>query len=514
LSVRGLKAKIALNMAILLLLSAILTGVVVVLITQSVAFRNHIDQQERLLTVLSTLVLRSPSGPSGEMASASEAIVLDLIAQMSISAVLYSEKSGKIRFHYNSQNRHDQQLRKAIRTTLQQGTPQRQYLDLNWAVVWWHAKTVIITIPVYDNFQIIGAGGAAISLEPVFSRLLNLRLPIILYIIINCVILTLLGLYRIFRLYLRPIDRMVQQAETYGDDDDFLFSFRREDNELNRLSNALNRMLGRIAKDREKLEESIASLAEANTELKSAQNEIIRAEKMASVGRLAAGVAHEIGNPIGIVLGYLDLLKQDDFAPAERKDFLERSELEIQRINAIIGQLLDLARPRQSRPQIISIHDIIADFTTTMESQPMLSEIDIHTDFQAEKETIFGDADQIRQVLLNLMINAADAIYESSGETQGTISIATANNDNPQSNAAAWVVITFHDTGAGIAPDLLPNIFDPFFTTKDPGKGTGLGLAVSYMIIEKMGGKMSAQSTPGQGTTFTLMLPYSAVPPG
>jgi len=307
---------------------------------------------------------------------------------------------------------------------------------------------------------------------------------------------------------------MVQQAETYGDDDDFLFSFRREDNELNRLSNALNRMLGRIAKDREKLEESIASLAEANTELKSAQNEIIRAEKMASVGRLAAGVAHEIGNPIGIVLGYLDLLKQDDFAPAERKDFLERSELEIQRINAIIGQLLDLARPRQSRPQIISIHDIIADFTTTMESQPMLSEIDIHTDFQAEKETIFGDADQIRQVLLNLMINAADAIYESSGETQGTISIATANNDNPQSNAAAWVVITFHDTGAGIAPDLLPNIFDPFFTTKDPGKGTGLGLAVSYMIIEKMGGKMSAQSTPGQGTTFTLMLPYSAVPPG
>jgi signal transduction histidine kinase len=513
-SIRGLKTKIAVNVAILLLVSAILTGVVVFLITQGVAVRNHIDQQERLLRALSVPVLKSQAQPSGETGSAPATLVSEFSERMSLSAVLYSDKSGKTRLYYNPQSLHDRLLRDAIQTTLQQGAPQRHYLDLDWAVIWWHAKTVIVTIPIDDNYQIIGAGGAVISLEPVFSRMLNFRLLIILYIIINSMVLTLLGLYRIFRLYLRPIDRMVRQAETYGDDDDFLFSFRREDNELNRLSKALNRMLDRIANDRRKLEESVASLATANTELKNAQAEIIRAEKMASVGRLAAGVAHEIGNPIGIVLGYLDLLKQDDLAPTERNDFLERSELEIQRINTVIGQLLDLARPRQSRPQIISIHDTIDDFTTAMDSQPMLTGIDIRTDFKADKDTIFGDADQIRQVLLNMMINAADAISESTGDAGGTISITTANEDDPQSNTTTWVVMAFHDSGAGIAPDLLPNIFDPFFTTKAPGKGTGLGLSVSYMIIKKMGGTITAQSAPDSGTTLTLKLPYTANPPG
>ena len=132
----------------------------------------------------------------------------------------------------------------------------------------------------------------------------------VLYILFNTAVLTLIGIYRIFQIYLRPIERMVNQAESYGDEEDFFFSFRREDNELNRLSKSLNRMLGRIAGDRQKLQENVASLAKANTDLKIAQNEIVQAEKMASIGRLAAGVAHEIGNPIGIVLGYLDLLRQ------------------------------------------------------------------------------------------------------------------------------------------------------------------------------------------------------------
>ena len=507
-AIRGLKTKIALNIALLLLISAILTGVVVVLIMQKVVISSHLKQQEKILEHTKEYL------PDTDLKAFSDDVLphpfprtlKDLFSQSKMEFVVLLDGKQNALFACGSEPEMINLLKKTAAATLSDGDTHHQFIGMAWAVIWWHAETAALSVPIKIGIE-NAAVAAIIPLRPIVERIRVINRPIILYILFNTTILTLIGLYRIFRIYLRPIDRLVQQAETYGDEDDVLFTFRREDNELNKLSKALNRMLGRIAGDRQKLRESVESLARANQELKKTQNEMVRAEKMASIGRLSAGVAHEIGNPIGIVLGYLDLLKQDDLDLDEKKDFLERSEKEIQRINTVIRQLLDLSRPQHSSPQQLSINEAVEDFISAIRAQPMLDNIDINLHLDATSDRVFGDQDQLRQVLLNVTINAADAIHEFNTNKNGTISIATIDVKEDASKPPAWMAVIIKDNGPGIEPDVIKNIFDPFFTTKDTGKGTGLGLAVSYTLIEKMGGTITASSVVGEGTTLTLKLP-------
>ena len=317
----------------------------------------------------------------------------------------------------------------------------------------------------------------------------------------------MVGLYRIFRIYLRPIDRIVAQADLYQEDDDLLFAFRREDNELNRLSTALNRMLQRISNDKKKLRDNVVNLEKAYGELRHAQNEVVRAEKMAGVGRLAAGLAHEIGNPIGIVIGYLDLLKDENLTSAERADFIYRAHQETQRMHAIITQLLNLARPKNTECGELSVHAVIEDVATMMRHQPIMQNYEIDLALEASRDMVRADSEQLRQVLVNLLINAADALGAVSGQRRGHIRIRSANGKKDGPSDHEKLNIQVEDNGEGIPPLELDNIFDPFYTTKDPGKGTGLGLAVSYTIIEKMGGTISAESELGEGTSIEIELP-------
>jgi signal transduction histidine kinase len=266
-------------------------------------------------------------------------------------------------------------------------------------------------------------------------------------------------------------------------------------------------MLRRISADKHTLRQTVTSLETANQELKQAQAEIVRAEKMASVGRLAAGIAHEIGNPIGIVLGYMDLIRQPDLDKSEHDDFARRAEKEIQRINTIIRQLLDLARPKESVARLLSVHAVIEEIVSVLTHQPMMTNIRLQTAFNAADDHVWADADQLRQVFLNLLLNAADAICDKDDLPEPRIDIRTTHGQGPATSQADWIAIDFQDNGEGIAEDQIENIFDPFYTTKEPGKGTGLGLSVSYMIIEKLGGTIAVQSHRGQGTTFTIRLP-------
>jgi signal transduction histidine kinase len=148
--------------------------------------------------------------------------------------------------------------------------------------------------------------------------------------------------------------------------------------------------------------------------------------------------------------------------------------------------------------------------------QPLISKIEIALNLAAENDTVFADSNQLRQVFLNLIINAADAISAESGNAGGKLEITTAleaKTDPDSQNPAARLKIMFIDNGPGIAAEHLDNIFDPFFTTKDPGRGTGLGLSVSFMIVESLGGTMSVTSDIGRGTTMTLSLPlYKRLP--
>jgi signal transduction histidine kinase len=501
---RGFRTKIALNVAFLVLLSAILTDILVVLVVQGVMVRNRVAEERTAMETLGRLVLERPVDTPLSPA--------DALGYGTWSALLFVNTAGRHLYALSNETYTLSDLTTGTGMVLRTGNGYREDLGVAWGTFWWHSRAILVAVPIGNNGQVLGAMASIVPLAPLYDKLRQYNKPVLVYILFNTVVLSFIGLYRIFRIYLRPIDRLIRQADVYGLDEDLFFTFRQEDNELNRLSSALNRMLQRIAEDKQKLQESVTSLERANTEIKRAQNEIIRAEKMASVGRLAAGIAHEIGNPIGIVLGYLDLIKQPDLAREELDDFARRAEKEIQRINTVIRQLLDLARPKEGVARMVAVHEVIQDIAQVMSHQPMMAAIRLKTRLEAVHDQLWADGDQLRQVFLNLLLNAVDAIRAAARLGDGVIHIATTSEDGAGPEAEKRLTIRFQDNGEGIAPDQIDNIFDPFYTTKEPGKGTGLGLAVSYMIIQKLGGSISVKSQPGQGSTMVIHLPLKNAP--
>jgi len=303
---------------------------------------------------------------------------------------------------------------------------------------------------------------------------------------------------------------LAKRAEAYKDEDPLFFSVRKEDNEFSVLSSSLNKMLHRISKDKRVLQETIGSLQTINQELKQAQNDVIRAEKLATVGRLTSGIAHEIGNPIGIVLGYLDLMKQPGITPEEQEDFIARSEKEITRINQIIRQLLDMTRTSADESKPVEVHCLLEDLVSVFTYQPSAGEILFESNFKAPQDLVHADPDRLRQVFLNILLNAVDAI-NADPPSQPRIQLITegpVDMDKKQGNGRqTGIKIRIEDNGPGIRTADLPHVFDPFFTTKQPGKGTGLGLSVSFMIIEKLGGHLTASSSAANGSAFHITLP-------
>lgn len=506
-AVRGIKSKIALNVALLVLLSAILTDVLVVLLVQNLQVREQVTRSRNILEAVGHL-LSTVAGDDGRQPDADTvSAVAHLVSQTPITSVLVFNRDGQSVMSLDDPVYPIALIQQSIESIQKDKRMRIEDLGATWASFWWAPKAVRITIPADSG----GASGlhvaGIVALTPIYTKLRQYNKPILLYIAINAAILTLVGLYRIFRLYLRPIDRIVRQADDYQEDGDLFFAFRQEDNELNRLSLSLNRMLQRIKDDKKTLQATIASLEQANTDLKSAQNDVLRAEKMASVGRLAAGIAHEIGNPIGIVLGYLEMLKQDDLDADDRVDFFRRTEDEVQRINTIIRQLLDLARPKDSRDHVVDLHALIEEIADVLRLQPLMSRIRIELELTAEQVSVWANADQLRQVFLNLLLNAADAIAARGECDDGAIHVRSMNPVGTENGHAGRVQVRFEDNGVGMTVQQMDNIFDPFYTTKEPGKGTGLGLAVSYMIVERFGGTIDAFSKHGRGSTLAVELP-------
>ena len=398
-------------------------------------------------------------------------------------------------------------LMKMAVAAAQDGSAGVAFIGQTWGVFWRMHRFALVSTPVGSN----GAGAAiAVSLEGIYGNLRNAQKVIFVYLLINGVLLTLIGTFRLSHVAIKPIERLLKRAESYQDDGSVLFVSERGDNEFSRLSRALNRMLQRISDDREKLRQSVRSLEKANIGLKKAQTDIIQAEKLASVGRLSSGIAHEIGNPIGIVLGYLDLLQQPEISEDERREYILRSQKEINRINVIIRQLLDFSRPASGASEAVSVHEVLTDMIEIVKVQPLMAKVAVSVSLSARRHRVVADPNQLRQVFLNLVINAADAISLLAEPESGRLTIET---ENPQPGVqgtethARMLMIRFADNGPGIAEADRGNIFDPFFTTKASGKGTGLGLSVCFMIVQSLGGRIFAESQSGGGTVITIDLP-------
>ncbi|WP_319521572.1 ATP-binding protein [uncultured Desulfosarcina sp.] len=229
------------------------------------------------------------------------------------------------------------------------------------------------------------------------------------------------------------------------------------------------------------------------------QKQMAQADKLASIGELSSGIAHEINNPLGIILGYTQLLLRNEDADSDRFNDLKTIEKHVQSCKAIVEDLLNFARTSSSQKENLDIHGIIEDVIGFVRHHSNLDAIDIQTHFAPNLPLACIDEKKIKQVLINLLMNAIHAV-----EREGTITISTGINAT-----TGLIAVEVADTGHGIEEENLPRIFDPFFTTKPTGEGTGLGLSVSYGIIKGHGGNISVKSEPGQGAAFTLTLPVS-----
>ena len=507
---RGLKAKIALNIAILLLVAMLLIVLVTMVTVKRELIRSEIYRANILLASLEENLLNGMGSAGAPSDLILESSITKMIYDSQISNALVLGSKGEQCYLGKKSKASIEELVGFTQKAIIAGEKKIQFYGTSWSIFWNQKARMILSAPLMKNGASVGGISIVIPLDRVHHTLRRSQRFLFIYILINFAILTVVGIYRVSKLYLQPLARLAKRAADYKEDDDLIFSVRKEDNELNSLSTALNSMLKRISADKEKLKSTVLSLEHANLELKQAQRDIIRAEKLASVGRLSAGIAHEIGNPIGIVIGYLELLRRPEITEDERDEYIQRTEDEIERINNIIRKLLEISRPSNSDRTAVSVHYIVQDTADVLHFQPLMSNIELSLDLAAEDDTVLADPNQLRQVFLNLIINAADAISGDEKINGGKLKISTTieKNGNHDSQATSdQLQIMFVDNGPGIAEENLSNIFDPFFTTKDPGRGTGLGLSVSFMIIESLGGKMTGSSELGEGTTMVISLP-------
>lgn len=511
---RSLKSNILLNLVVLLSIGTFLLAAVAVITNNRDALRSEISKINLILTALDESVFREP-----QSAIPGAGPVSSLLEQAKIDCTVAVDGLGQLILDQGAGVNLKQELRACVHSALKTGRQELCFSGRTWGVFWLQDHHLMVSTPHFKGGVVDGALGVATSLEDLYQTERRSQKIFLIYGVINVGILAAIGVYRITKLYLDPLQRLAGRAEDYREEDTgLIFAVRKGDNELHQLSKSLNLMLERIAADKQKLRATVASLEKANAALQKAQQEIIRAEKLASIGRLSAGIAHEIGNPIGIVMGYLDLLKQEngDIDEDEKRDYIHRTGEEVCRISTIIRQLLDLSRPSIEGATAIHVHDVITDVADVVRFEPKVANIDISLNLDAQNDCVTADPNQLRQVFLNLILNAVDAIASKSSHGEGRLSIRSAiakfiggAKDSLTAAEQQMLEIAVIDNGVGITPETITDIFDPFFTTKEPGKGTGLGLSVSFMILESLGGKISAASKLGEGTTMLVELPLS-----
>ena len=239
----------------------------------------------------------------------------------------------------------------------------------------------------------------------------------------------------------------------------------------------------------------VLGIARDITDKKRLERQVLNAEKLASVGKLAAGVAHEINNPLGGILNCIYNLRKGTLSPARELEYLESMEDGLQRVQKIVRQLLDFSQQYDPELSPTEVNAVIERVLTLTNYAFDGTGVGLRRELARDLPPLLADRHMIEQVLTNLILNAVQAI-----RGDGVVTVRS-GTDGP------WCTIEVEDTGCGIPPDVLPKIFDPFFTTKGQGEGTGLGLSVSLGIVERHGGQIAVKSQVGEGTTFTVRLP-------
>ncbi len=333
--------------------------------------------------------------------------------------------------------------------------------------------------------------GRAASLVRVFS----------LYaFVVACALLTL-AYFAMTRVLIRPLDALARAAENVTLGLKPLEVAASGVRELEELSTSLTRMTEKLLAEEELSRTKVAELQRTTRELSEAQSQIVRAERLATVGRLAAGLAHEIGNPLAALIGLQDLVLEGNLSPEEQKDFLRRMRAETNRIHDTISELLQFARPSgrsaPAEPAWGNVEITARDTVALVLHQASMKGVDVRLEMPPDLPPVAMAGSALTQVLLNLLLNAADAL---AGSPEPRIWVRAQKR-------STRVRITVDDNGPGVSEELRPRIFDPFFTTKDVGNGTGLGLSVCESLVSAAGGTLWLEPAEGGGARFVIELP-------
>ncbi len=400
--------------------------------------------------------------------------------------------------------------------------------------------TLLISYPLITHGPNAGGFRAEVPIDDLRAILFRSQAAIFLYFVLTAFMLIVVGTFILSRVVKSPLKRLVQATHKISEGD-LGFTWERPGaDEVGKVFDSLNQMAARLREDRAQREEYIQSLERMNRQLRSAQEEIILSEKLASIGRLASSIAHEVGNPTGAILGYLDLLIKNGLSGEEEKEILRRAEEETERIQRIVRELLDFSRPCMTAGEEVDVHTVITRSLFLLSHQRKVWEtIQVEKDFQESLPKWKGDPHQLQQVMVNLLLNAADALasknvllagekrlrivtktlkleevpeflgrQKKEGDSPGAdYFLPRGRTDQSSKFPQCFIQIRIEDTGPGIPAEDVGKIFDPFYSTKPQGEGTGLGLAICVRILEACRGRISVRSEEGKGTIFTILLP-------
>lgn len=350
-----------------------------------------------------------------------------------------------------------------------------------------------------EKFNVLGMLDIIVSLEDMNNKSHEYRLEFILF---SCFLLIFTGVLinvLIQRMVNRPVKLLRQHANMVAAGNLDAKVTALSNDELGELSESVNMMTVSLKMAQEELTEwgnNLETKVEERTcEIKRIENHLLRSEKLASLGKLVAGIAHEINNPLTGVLLYASIINSDKRLDAELKPDVEKIISESKRCADIVSRLLEFSREAMPHKEAISINTLLEKVVNLVHKQPSFQEITIQENYDDNLPDVLVDPGQIQQVFINIVLNASHAMYDG-----GILTLSTSTDENEST-----IRTEISDTGCGISEDDLGHIFDPFFTTKS--EGTGLGLSISYGIVENNGGKIEVKSALGKGTTFIVTLP-------
>jgi signal transduction histidine kinase len=469
----------------------VLASLAVVMVTASgilTAFflKTHANQVERLRGLIGRALVAEAQGPlfSGD----------DLASELRWWVVL---PSGDVLEKSTGAGSIDEEGRALSREARQEGEPL-----LRTGPPW---------DPIRFALRVSPAGDVVVARLPAAVP----RAAVVALLLVDVCVFALLGAYLLRRGVIAPLRRLGEAARTAGEG---AWPERvpvEGVGEVADLAHAFNEMGEALELRTGALEKAVVELRETNETLRRAQEGLARAERHAAVGRLAAGVAHEVGNPMGALLAFLDLAGREPGVTEKGRELLGRASAEGERVRRILRQLLDFSRPPRAVSEPVDVAAVVEQALDLVRPQRKYAHVSFGLEAPEERPRVESDAGMLLQVVLNLLINAGDALVETP-DARVTVTFEPCayqlrEGDGPSEAAARrspdGLACRIADNGPGIPEEDRERIFDPFFTTKPPGEGTGLGLANAQRLVEQLGGELAlADPRPGEGAAFVLRL--------